>query len=220
MKLCKLDYGTYKNTKLYTCSTCINDSFLDSWSLSWSSSSGKEIDDETISNFKLTKDKIQQIQHWSDQKFEENKIGWIHTFSDLETLNEYKKTFFSEFESETLSINFPETEVKELEIAFNRENLDLGEIGISKNLKRRIEENNSKETIGYDLIGMEDGGDFHSFHCHDLTKELIQKFGIKINEFGLIEENDTWQEMVSYMNDEENGFETAPWFYVKVNKVI
>lgn len=105
---------------------------------------------------------------------------------------EYKNLFFPEDRSEILSINFPETETAELLSLFNSEDSSFQEIGLSNNLKNRIVENENDKTIGYDLIGIEESGDFHSFHCHDLATELTEKFGIEINEFGLIKENNQW----------------------------
>jgi len=217
IKLQKTDFGTYEGKQIHTCSTCINDSYFDTWSISWAED-GKKIKKEVKSNFNLDKNLIKKIHNWTDQKLKENKIGWICTFADLETLTDYKNLFFPKSESEILSINFPETEREELLNLFNPEKTSLGEIGLSINLKSGIKENKDEQTLGYDLIGIEDSSEFHSFHCHDLASDLIEKFGIQINEYGLISENDNWSEMVEYMNDEKNGFESSPWFYVKVNK--
>ena len=218
IKLRESDFGAYAGKKLHTCSTCINDSFFDTWSISWAED-GKKVNAETKSDFNLDEKLIKKIQNWTDQKLKENKIGWICTFADLETLNEYKNSFFPKSESEMLSINFPESEREVLLSLFNPEKTRFGEIGLSINLKSGIEENKKEQTLGYDLIGIEDSSQFHSFHCHDLASDLIAKFGIEINEFGLINENDKWSEMVKYMNDEKNGFKTSAWFYVKVNRV-
>ncbi len=219
IKLRDSNFGSYEGKKLHTCSTCINDSFFDTWSISWAED-GKNVNPETKSDFNLNENLIKNIQIWTDKKMEENKIGWICTFADLETLTEYKSSFFSNAESEILSINFPESEREELLNLFNPEKARFGEIGISINLKKGIKENKNEKTLGYDLIGIENSGEFHSFHCHDLASQLIEKFGIEINEYGLICENDKSTEMVEYMNDEKNEFESSPWFYVKVNKTI
>lgn len=205
--------------ELHTCSTCINDSYFDAWSISWAED-GKSVSAETKSDFNLDEKLIKNIQNWTDKKLEENKIGWICTFADLKTLTEYKKSFFPEVKAEILSINFPETEKAEFLKLFNPEKSNLGEIGLSKNLKNGMTEIETEQTLGFDLIGVESSGEFHSFHCHDLASDLIERFGIEINDFGLIKENDKWNEMVEYMNDEKNGFESSPWFYVKVKKPV
>jgi ssRNA-specific RNase YbeY (16S rRNA maturation enzyme) len=218
IKLNKVEFGEMKHSEIHTCSTCINHSFFDAWSIPWTED-GKNINEEIKRDFNLNEPLIKKIQTWSNQKFEDKKIGWICTFSDLDTLVEYKDKFFSnEKEYQILSINFPKPEREVLLKVFNPDKTSLGEIGLSQNLNNQISENENEETLGYDLIGIEQGGDFHTFHCHDLASELIEKFGVEINEFGLLKENSNWRELVEYMNNEENGCEPTPWFYVKVKR--
>ncbi|SDY07915.1 hypothetical protein SAMN05444411_1208 [Lutibacter oricola] len=219
IKLKKIDFGKIKGSFIHTCSTCINDSYFDAWSISWAED-GKNVSNETKSNFNLNEKLIIEVQNWSDQKFEENKIGWICAFADLKTLKKYKESFFpNENQARILSINFPESEKNEFLKLLNPENSSFGEIGISKNLKNGFQENNKEQTLGYDLIGVENSGEFHSFHCHDLSNDLKERFKIKINEYGLLDECNNWKEIVDYMNDKSNGFESVPWFYVKVKQL-
>jgi len=118
-----------------------------------------------------------------------------------------------------LSINFSDEERNEFLKVFKKES-DSGEIGLSVNLEKPKIENEREITIGYDLIGVELSGFSHRFHFHNFAEDLIAKFNIKINEYGLIETTDYWKEIVEFMNDEINGFEPVPWFFVKVKKVI
>jgi len=218
IKLRSIDSGKIKGSKVFTCSNCINDSYLDSWSISWANSNDESLE-QTKSNFNLTANEIVEIQNWSDKKFNDKRIGWSNTFSDLETLLEYKNQFFpDEIDFQILSINFPENEKTEFLKVFDKES-DYAEIGLSINLEKSILENETEVFLGFDLIGVEISGDFHSFHCHDLAKDLIQKFNVKINEFGLIESHNNWDDIILYMNDESNGFEATPWFLVKVKRV-
>lgn len=221
LKLRKVDYGSIKDTKVSTCSTCINDSYFDAWSISWTTL-GKTGLQEVKKKFNLTFAQIEEIQKWADQKFDEKKIGWINTFADFETLSEYKVKFFNDIKDyQILSINFPELEKEDLLREFKIEEKDIGAIGLWDNLSKSILEVNdgSEKEIGFDLIGIESGGDFHSFHCHDLANDLINKFDIKINKYGLIDNPSNWEQLVKYMNEEENGFEPVPWFFVKVKMI-
>lgn len=219
IKLKPLEYGTIKGSEIYTCSRCINDSFFDSWAISWATTEKKEFE-ETKRTFNLTDKNIEEIQVWADKKLDEQKLGWINTFSDLKTLAEYKEKFFPKDSNfEILSISFPESDLDEaLEMTKPTDTL-TGEVGIYHKLKTKEIDLEKDECLGYDIIGIEAGGDFHSFHCNDLTNDLKHKFGITINEFGLIENCENWNEIMEFMNDQENGFEPVPWFYVKVNRI-
>lgn len=222
IKLHKANYGSIKDTKIYTCSTCINDSYFDSWSITWSANNNKGSIKEAKKEFNLTNTQVTDIQTWADQKFEEKKIGWINTFSDYAVVSEYKNRFFNNVQDYLiLSINFPETEKNDLLEEFGIKEKGIGSIGLWENLNKNIAEvtNESETEIGFDLIGVEESGDFHTFHCHDLADELIQKLNIEINQYGLIANEKKWEQLVEYMNDEENGFEPVPWFFVKVKMI-
>lgn len=221
MKLRSANFGSRKGTNVYTCSTCLNDSYFDTWSISWSSNGNSGLK-EAKEEFNLTSSQIKEIQSWADHKFEDKKIGWICTFSNFETLSEYKSKFFNTSEDyQIFSINFPETEKDELIEVFLIKEKKIGAIGLCDNLQRQIPEltDGSEKVIGYDLIGIEQSGDFHSFHCHDLSSSLVEKFNVQINQYGLIDNDHNWESLVEYMNDEENGFEPVPWFFVKVKMV-
>ena len=221
IKLCNANYGSIKDTKICTCSTCINNSYFDGWSISWSSSGNSGLK-EAKKEFNLTNSQITEIQTWADQKFEEKKIGWVNTFSDYETLIEYKDKFFHNIQDYRIfSINFPESEKDDLLEEFLIKEKGLGAIGLWDNLNNQAPEvaDESEIELGFDLIGVELSGDFHTFHCHDLAEELINKFNIHINQYGLIANENNWQQLVEHMNDEENGCESVPWFFVKVKLI-
>ena len=219
IKLKAVDYGTIKGSEIFTCSRCINDSFFDSWAISWTSTEKSELE-RIKTTFNLNDKNVEEIQVWADKKLNDEKLGWINTFSDLKTLTEYKEKFFpNESEFETLSITFPETELNKTLELIKQTDSQSGEIGIYNNLKKKNIAHEKSEFLGYDIIGIEISGDFHSFHCHDLSNELKEKFGLLINEFGLIEKVSDWDKIMEFMNNQENGFEPVPWFYVKVNKI-
>jgi hypothetical protein len=218
IKLKPVDYGTIKGSEIYTCSPCINDSYFDSWAISWATTEKEDLN-ETKAIFNLTDEDVEKIQVWADKKLDEEKLGWINTFADLKTLTEYKEKFFpNNLEFEILSISFPETELgKALDLTKTTES-NSGEIGIYNKLKDKEIDLEKGEFLGYDIIGIEIGGDFHSFHCNDLANDLKDKFGLKINEFGLFEKIENWNGIKEFLSDPINA-EEVPWFYVKVNRI-
>ncbi|MBK9025835.1 MAG: hypothetical protein IPL69_18220 [Saprospiraceae bacterium] len=99
-------------------------------------------------------------------------------------------------------------------------NFNNGDFGLRKNLLLRIEEdqNISEEFLGYDFIGIECDGSFHSFYCHDITNNLVDKFSLKLNSYGLFEKLEKPNEIREYLNSEETGLEPVPWYIVKVKR--
>jgi len=197
---------------LHTASTCINDSLLDGWSLSWVKNNEGELA-KAMENFS-----VQVIQGWADEKFNEGKILWLEIFSDLKTLAEYRALFpdLDQKNLRALAIYFTEPDRDRLLSTFEVNDGSSGDPGLKIMLSRQIEDTKSGDTIGYDLIGVEHHGQFHSFHCHDLAGELDRKLAVKLNGFGLIADDANRDALLEMMNDSDNGFEPVPWFFVKV----
>src|SRR5690606_40191688 len=68
---------------IYTCSECINDHILDIWSYSWTTDNNKQIE-EIKKNYQFTDQKIDEIRNWVDNKFNDNKVGFLNVFFDLD----------------------------------------------------------------------------------------------------------------------------------------
>lgn len=88
-KLKPQSYGTELGRLIYTCSECITDHMLDTWSYSWTTDNNKYLDD-VKRNFELSDRQINEIRSWVDDKFNENQIGFLNVFFDLQTVVEYK----------------------------------------------------------------------------------------------------------------------------------
>jgi hypothetical protein len=66
---------------VFTCSTCINDSFMESWSYSWTTANNEAIG-EIKDGFLLDDQNIQSIRAWVDRAFNDKRIGWPDLFYD------------------------------------------------------------------------------------------------------------------------------------------
>ncbi len=222
IKIRPISFGSLENHSVFTCSSCINDTLLDDWSYSWTTDNNKGI--STIKkDFELSDEAIESIREWTDVKYDdENLIGWGDVFFDADTAKNYYTTYFSHLNDIKLfALYFDAKEAQEIINEFSPTDSSQGLIGIADSLKRKINENSKvgENTIGYDLIGIELGGNFHTFHCHDLFSELAVKFGLSSNASGLFNNTTNWDTVVEYMNDEDNGFEPVPWFLAKVKLV-
>jgi len=216
-----IDFGSLKSKTVLTCSNCINDSLVENWSYTWATNKNDQI--ESIKqDYRLTDEIIPSIRRWVDESFNNKRIGWINTFNDLQTAKDYKSNFFSHLlDTRIIGIYFSDREMETLLTEFKPQGENLGTIGLYDNLSKRIpEENSSAETlIGHDIIGIEVDGGFHTFYCHDISKELTAKFDLTINKFGLFDDAENWQNILDYMNDERNGFSPVPWFVCKTKLV-
>ena len=174
-------------------------------------------------NFNFDGNNIKEIQVWADKKFEANKLQWIDNFADLETAKEYKNTFLSHLTDVHIYSNYLSlTDSANLIEEFKNGRENQGDFGLRQNLLLKIEEkdNLNERLIGYDLIGVEAGGSFHTFYCNEGAEELIEKFHLELNDNGLFNQIEDWTPVKEYLNDETNGFEPVPWYVVKTKMVI
>ena len=218
-KLKPKNYGDEQGNLIYTCSECVNDHILDIWSYSWTTDNNKQLD-EIKKNYHFADKQISEIRDWVDNKYNENKIGFLNVFIDLETALEYKNKFFAHFNDiQILALYFDTYERAEILEEFKPKSEKMGEIGLRLTLLKELEEQKNENFLGYDYIGIEIGGSFHTFHCHDIGKELSQKFGLTLNKFGLFDSNINSKQVLDYLNNEENGCEPVPWFITKTKLV-
>lgn len=207
--------------EVYTCSTCINDSLLDSWSYRWVN---ERVEETTAikEQFNLSTANVVAIRHWTDKKRTEGKVGYNKVFLDLEIARQYKQKFFSHVEDVNLmALYFDEPAADAIIQELKPKSAGLGECGLYQMLCRKVPEtdNTDESVIGYDLIGVDLGGSFHSFHCHGIAMELVQKFGLTFNRFGLYDQCEDWQPVLHALNKGEIGVEPVPWFVAKTKLI-
>jgi len=216
-----IDFGGKISKVIYTCSNCINDSLLDHWAYTWTTGNDSQIED-IKAEYQLSDEDVHSIRKWVDNAFNDKRIGWINLFKDLSVAEEYIRNFFPHLSDlKIISVYFPDSEVPHLLSEFQPADENRGAIGLYENLMKRIPEstNSSELPIGYDIIGIELDGGFHTCYCHDVSDSLAEMFQLEINEYGLFQETADWEPLIKYMNAEENGFEPVPWFVCKTKLV-
>ena len=218
-----IDFGDDKEKIVSTCSGCINATAFDTWAWSWST----QLDKKVQSFLELTDNTIQLIQEWTDKKFDNGEIGFGNVFPDLKMALEFKDLFYKDRQDiEIFAVDFSETDTNNLIEDFapgenEGFNFNNGHFGLRENLLKKNHEtaDSISHILGFDFIGVECDGSFHSFYCHNITKELIDKFGLVINENGLFESIPDPDLIRDYLNDQETGLEPVPWYIVKVKKI-
>ena len=216
LKLKPINFGILEGKISHTCSSCINFSVFDSWFQSWTK---QNLDENQKRELNLDDKKIQEIQEWTESKFD----NLANLFTNLEEAKEFKSKFLNDIPNlEIYSINFAENETNLLiedfaeGININDYNYNNGNFVLRENLMKRIPENQNEEFLGYDLIGVDCDGSFHSIICYN-PDEIEQKFGLQLNENGLYNKINETPELRKFLNNEV--FDPLPSYICKVNKV-
>lgn len=202
-----------------TCSGCINTRVFDYWC--WSPANNRLTEDEKTA-LGLDAEKIRVMQTWVVEKFNEGKIKWGDVFSNLETVQAFKTLFFAHRDDLYIqAIYLSETDTHLLIADFDYEEVKRGRFSIWHNLNEKIREvsDSTEELLGYDLIGVDIGGRFHSFHCHGIGKELAGRFGLTLNQHGLFSHIPDPQAIRSYLNGGTAPVEPVPWYIAKTKRL-
>jgi hypothetical protein len=215
-----IDFGADIGKTVSTCSRCINFSIYDSWCTPWMNDKLDKADQQAL---RLTDQNMEAIQQWVEQNMSDS----FNVFPDLATAHEFKALFFEDKNDiEVYGIYFSVTDAESLIHAFAEgENLTTfnynnGYFGLRKNLLKKIKEKNDQLAtfMGYDFIGVECDGSFHSFYCHDITNTLIGRFGLTLTVNGLFDDPIEATAIRTYLNDPATGLEPVPWYIVKIKK--
>lgn len=219
MRLKPKDYGPDSGSIIYSCSDCLNDNLVDTWSYSWTTDNDKSVK-EAKEKFKLSDTQVSAIRTWVDNKHNDGRLGWINVFTDLNTVLEYRNGFFPHQDDlKVMALYFDETERADLINEFKPQSEEIGCIGLRRTLMNETEETGDDKFLGYDYIGIEIDGSFHTFHCHDIGSSLSAQFGLVLNEYGLFESDLNSKLVLDYLNDEKNGCEPVSWFVAKTKLI-
>jgi hypothetical protein len=221
MKLKPLLFGTEIGKHVYSCSRCINDNLVDMWSYSWTNDND-ELAEVAKENFNLADEHITAIRKWVGHMHHENKLLWPDLFTDLESVSAYRQNFFSHLEElKIIGLYFDEDAVAGILDKFGPTSNNIAEIGFRTILMKQVQEieNEIEIPIGYDFIGIDAGGSFHSFYCHDKGRELEKKFELTLNKYGLFDYSKNYKEVLDHLNVPANGCEPDPWYVAKMKLV-
>lgn len=217
-------YAINESKIVYTCSNCINTVAFDVWCLSWTKSQLKKKELEELG---LNDEIITKIHAWTDDKFDKKEIAWGNTFPSLTLAQEFKALFYQNRKDiGVYCIEFSESELNCLLDDFDpnnnpESNYNKGEFGLRENLLKRISTKDESiwEYLGHDFIGVGCDGSFHTIYCCGAPEELIEKFDLTINNFGLFDGITNYEDIKDYLNSDETGLEPDPWYIVKVSKL-
>ncbi len=204
---------------LFTVCTDFNDNLLDY--LEWERPEWLHREAErastNIETFFLADLDGEQLQAWINQKYQEGKLEWLENFSDLAAAYEYRDLFFRHVPNVyILSLSFLEADVQSTLQELKTKGI-VNPGALWKQFAKPITPNPQEKgkVIGYDIIGLELGCiTLDSFLVH--STELFEPFGVRINQFGLINDERKQKELMAFMNNPASPVEPESWYWAQV----
>jgi len=195
---------------LWTLTDCICN-ILPTYALLPGCESKDEMISEIINFTGLSVNEVESMKTTIEEMLNTKQIGWPNVFHTFESAHLFYSKYLSKAENfKILGIAFPEKDAEKFLNEENPNNVDG--IGIFDVLSKNQELPSNINVLGFEILGHEYGGDFHSFLCNGLEKDFSEKLGISFNETGRINTLEDAKRAEEYINDDSVGAEPVPWF--------
>ena len=159
----------------------------------------------------LKAESVASLKSEIEEMLAQKTMGWPNTFISLESASALYRKYLQRAENHRiLGIAFSGEAAKEL--VADAAAPPRIPCGMAELLVERQEIPANSRILGFEILGLEYCGSFHSFLCNGLEADYSEKLSITLNETGRI---DTWEEArraADYTNDESVGAEPVPWY--------
>lgn len=203
--------------RVVTISTCIVDSYPDAWALPWAGTSESQLREHQTS-LGLEAPETAALRAWVSKALESGEFGCPNVFLSLATAREFDRRFLAKVKRRRLLGASVAADVAARflhEMEPQRPNAGSGTwSALSRN--RRIEPGG--RFLGFDIVGAEWGGDFHTFWCNGLERDFESHLGIRVNPQGLLEDEVQALAACEYVSRPEVGAEPCCWFPVGIHE--
>jgi hypothetical protein len=196
--------------RFWTVSDCICTIYPSAWVYSWTTKN-PDTDKDYQQILRLGDEAFQSLQAWADEMLNKGELGWPNVFFKKETARQFNDQYLKHIpDIMLLSIAISEEYWAEF-IEKNMPDEGMGEGGVYRKLLQKQLLDRESITRGFEILGDEWGGQFHSFVCNHLGKEYAEKLHITFNQYGLIDLYEDAVRATSYTNLDEVPAEPVLW---------
>lgn len=195
---------------LWTISSCLCKVYPDTWALSWVTATPVDYD-AARTRLGLDAASLRTLQGRVDTAFEAERFGWPNVWLDRASAEEFYHQYLAAVpDVRLLAVALPAAFLD----GFLQQHTPLpgfGACGLYQLLHRRIKLVDPGQLLGYEILGVEQGGSCHSFLCNYLEVPYRQELQVCFNEHGLIDDYADAVRAAGYTNLPTTGAEPVPW---------
>lgn len=196
--------------KLHTVSDSLSDVIPNYPLLNWAEDYAAASRKRLLTKGYLGQAQAGQLAHELTEMCDEERLEFSCRFYELEDAQAIRDTYFADQEDWKVVTYGILTTAR---AAISDRCKEATQSGILASLARDLEVPADKKILGYDILNVEMGEFSHSFLNQNLQKVAREKFGIELNEFGLIEDEAEAIKLAAH-------FPGGPWFPVVVAEVV
>lgn len=196
---------------LWTVSSCFCTVYPHTWALSWVTSA---VEDRDAMRMRLGLDAagFRRLQAEVDADFAAERFGWPNVWLDRASAEEFYRRYLAAVPHvRLLAVALPAVYLD----GFLQEHAPapgFGAAGLYQLLSRRIELTGPAQPLGYEILGVEEGGGCHSFLCNYLEAPYREELRVRFNEHGLVADYADATRAATYTNLPTTGAEPVPWY--------
>ncbi|MEM7234413.1 MAG: hypothetical protein AAF517_19700 [Planctomycetota bacterium] len=185
--------------------------------LPWIASPPSSTDLRTF--LQLSESDLLDLQRWLEARTEENDYGWPSVFLREDLAAEFRQRYLqARNDVHLISVAFAAVDLEDAVRDFESQGIE--DCGVARKLvEGEALDPTRGQPRGFDILGIEFNGGFHSFPCNGLESDFVEVLGISLNEFGLIDSRDDADRAAKYTNEESTGAEPVPWFPCRITKL-
>ena len=199
--------------RFLTVSRCLAAIVPDMWT--WSNDDKEELEKEAARTG-ITVEKLAAFTSWALDRDADGSFGWPNVFQSLADAEKCHAEFLAPSSDwVVLGIGLPEKHVSTVLVQAGREQ-DSAQ-GVYDMLRSGKGLDAGGSVAGYEVLGI-GYGEFHSWYCNSLEKEICQEFGIRPNSYGLLDSPADAEKASEYAGRDDVGAEPVawlPWMIVK-----
>lgn len=155
-----------------------------------------------------------------DNAFNDKEYGWSNMFIDPVYARDFADKYLSKIDKIKLFMIATSEKYADLFLEEDEPKGNMGANGVYLCLKEKNRPQISWKPIGYDVLGSDGCGSFHSFLCNSVETELHNKFNVSFNELGLLESFSDAEKSTEDMNsrDDVEPVLWTPWAVYELEK--
>lgn len=203
--------------RILTVSTCIVDSYPDAWALPWVETAPDQLR-SIQEKIALDNTVFENLRNWVKTTMDNGRFGWPNVFFSVHTAQEFYLRFLGALlDIRIIGLSLSKDVASDF-LCEERPQEGCGAIGVWTMVNRGLARIRSGSPLGFDVLGMEFGGGFHTFTCNSLEQDFHDKLGITFNKDGLIDDYSKAIVAAEYTNRDDVGAEPVIWYPFRVDE--
>lgn len=195
----------------WSISSCLAPSYPSPALLSWVTATADERA-EIQAALQLSADAFTQLMDAMDRAFDDQIVGWPNVWLDVSAARAFAQRYLAHIPTvKLLGIAIPEPAYDQALAAHAPQHTQEGADGVTLMLRRRHRLDADAVLRGYEILGSERGGSFHSFVCNGLETAYTTELHIPLNPHGLIATYADAERASAYTSLATTGAEPVPW---------